>query len=101
MKHVVGVLPVTEKYDLGSQIRRSCKAIPRLISEGYAKKHQKAGFQKYLYDALGECNELIVSLEQVKDIYNIKAELIKTLVKEYDKSGRQIYNLANKWKSFS
>jgi hypothetical protein len=26
----------------------------RLIAEGYAKRHQKAGFQKYLDDALAE-----------------------------------------------
>ena len=63
MKNLIPFLPESEKYDLKNQISRSCKAIPRLIAEGYAKRHQKAGFQKYLDDAMGECNETIVSIE--------------------------------------
>ena len=39
-------LPDSEKFDLKNQLSRSTKAIPRLIAEGFAKKHQKAGFQK-------------------------------------------------------
>jgi len=69
MTRIVPNLPESEKYDLKSQLSRSCKAIPRLIAEGYAKRHQKYGFQKYLYDAMGECNEMIVSLSHSKDIY--------------------------------
>jgi len=41
-------LPKEEQGDLKSQLSRSSKAIPRLIAEGYAKKHQKLAFQKYL-----------------------------------------------------
>ena len=92
-------LPVIEKYDFLSQISRSCKAIPRLIAEGYSKRHQNKGFQKYLYDALGETNETMVSLEQVKDIYHIKIELVNFLLLEYDKIGRQIYKLGLGWKN--
>ena len=54
-------LPKHEQFDLVDQLRRSAKAIPRLIAEGFAKKHQKRGFQKYLDDAAGESNETIVS----------------------------------------
>ncbi len=45
MKEIILKLPDSEKYDLKDQLSRSCKAIPRLIAEGYAKRHQKAGFQ--------------------------------------------------------
>lgn len=69
IKDLLPKLPDSEKYDLKDQLSRSCKAIPRLIAEGYAKRHQKAGFQKYIDDATGECNETIVGLEQCKDIY--------------------------------
>ncbi|HEX9664252.1 MAG TPA: four helix bundle protein [Patescibacteria group bacterium] len=55
-------LPDSEKFDLKNQLSRSTKAIPRLIAEGFAKKHQKAGFQKYMDDAMAESNETIVSL---------------------------------------
>ena len=54
MKEIISKLPDSEKYDLKDQLSRSCKAIPRLIAEGYAKRHQRAGFQKYLDDALTE-----------------------------------------------
>ena len=57
MKEIVPKLPDIEKYDLRDQISRACKAIPRLIAEGYAKHHQKAGFQKYIDDAMAECND--------------------------------------------
>ena len=41
---IVPKLPKEEQYDLADQLRRSSKAIPRLIAEGYSKKHQKKGF---------------------------------------------------------
>lgn len=46
MKELLPLLPESEKYDLKSQLSRSSKAIPRLIAEGCAKRHQHAGFQK-------------------------------------------------------
>jgi hypothetical protein len=46
MKEIVPKLPDTEKYDLRDRPSRSCKAKPRLIAEGYARRHQKAGFQQ-------------------------------------------------------
>ena len=100
MKEVIPKLPDSEKYDLKNQLSRSCKAIPRLIVEGYAKRHQKSGFQKYLDDAMGECNETIVSLEQCRDIYSIDENLINPLVDIYDKTGRQLYKLSTAWTKF-
>jgi len=76
MERVITELPTSERFDLKDQLSRSSKAIPRLIAEGYAKRHQKMGFQKYLDDAMVECNETIVSLEQCRDIYKIDPELI-------------------------
>ena len=69
IKEIVPRLPECERYDLRDQINRACKSIPRLIAEGYAKRHQRAGFQKYIDDTMGECNEMIVSLSQCRDIY--------------------------------
>ncbi len=59
-KQLLPKLPDSEKFDLRNQLSRSTKAVPRLIAEGYAKRHQKSGFQKYLDDAMGECNETIL-----------------------------------------
>src|SRR2546423_9598830 len=93
MKEIVPKLPDSEKYDLKDQLARSSKAIPRLIAEGYAKKHQKAGFQKYLDDAMGESNETGVSICQSKDIYPTYVEnnICEMLITEYDIIGKQLF----------
>ena len=93
-------LPESERFDLKDQLSRSSKAIPRLIAEGYAKKHQKLGFQKYIDDAMAETNETIVSLEHVKDIYHIEVELCNMLIELYDKTARQLFRLAEAWDNF-
>lgn len=96
-------LPDSEKFDLKDQLSRSSKAIPRLIAEGYAKKHQKAGFQKYIDDAMAETNETQVGLCQCKDIYvkNIDLKLVDNLINEYDIIGKQLYRLKEAWNKFS
>ena len=102
IKKIANKLPKEEQNDLASQIRRSSKAVPRLIAEGYAKKHQRRGFQKYLDDANGESNEMIVSLNHCKDLYNnyIDVELCNEMIDLYDKTSRQLYNLSVAWDSF-
>jgi len=98
---VLPKLPQSEKYDLRDQLSRSSKAIPRLIAEGYAKRHQRAGFQKYLDDAMAECNETIVGLQQIIDIYAIEPKLCEEFVKTYDITGRQLYRLSESWYKFT
>ena len=95
MKEVVPKLPPSEKYDLQDQLSRSSKAVPRLIGEGFAKKYQKAGFQKYLFDASGETNETQVGLCQCRDIYGHLMDLVvvNDLLKEYEIIGKQIFKL--------
>lgn len=102
MKEIASKLPDSERYDLRDQLSRAYKAIPRLIAEGYAKRHQKAGFQKYIDDAMGECNEMVVSISECRDIYPtyVSIERCDELVDLYDKSGRQLYKLGNSWTKF-
>jgi len=99
---IVPKLPKYEQDDLADQIRRSAKAIPRLIAEGYSKKHQKKGFQKYLDDALAESNEMIVSLSHTRDLYSnyVDPKLCEKLIDIYDKSSRQLYKLSMAWRDF-
>ena len=51
---IIPNLPKEENFDLKDQLRRSSKAIPRLITEGHSKRHQKKGFQKYIDDGHAE-----------------------------------------------
>ncbi|MBU1026817.1 MAG: four helix bundle protein [Candidatus Margulisbacteria bacterium] len=91
------------EYDLIDQIRRSCKAVPRLIAEGHSKRHQVKGFQKYIDDAMAESNESGVSLCQVRDLYGkyVNKEECENLVDLYDKISRQLYKLSIAWQKFT
>ena len=91
------------EYDLIDQLRRSCKAVPRLIGEGHAKRYQVKGFQKYIYDALAEANETMVSLSQARDLYSniFDKEECNQLIGRYDRICRQLYSLSIAWQKFS
>jgi four helix bundle protein len=101
-KFILPKLPIEEKYDLTDQLRRSTKAVPRLIAEGYSKRHQKKGFQRYLDDAMAESNESMVSITQSKDLYYsaVDIKICEKLIDTYDKISRQCYNLAVAWSKF-
>ena len=97
---IIPKLPKEERFDLTDQLRRSAKAVPRLIAEAYSKKHQKKGFQALIDDAMQESNESIVSLSHAKDAYKIEVELCVELIDVYDKASRQLYNLSLAWSNF-
>jgi len=100
---VIIKLPKEERFDLVDQLRRSSKAIPRLIAEGFGKRNQKRGFIKYLDDAIAENNETIVSLSHVKDIYHthLNPNSVEKLIKEYEISGKQLFKLKQAWEKFT
>jgi len=102
LTQIVPKLPKEEQYDLADQLRRSVKAIPRLIAEGYGKKHQRRGFEKYLTDAMAEANETVVGISYCRDVYfrYIDPKLCDKLIDIYDKTGRQLYKLAEAWRNF-
>lgn len=99
---VIKKLPSDEKYDLVDQLRRSAKAIPRLIAEGYAKRHQLRGFHKYIDDAMAETNETVVGLHHCKDVYfnYVDPSLCERLIKIYNIAGKQLYRLREVWVNF-
>ena len=103
IQQIVPELPDSEKFDLKDQLSRSSKAIPRLIAEGFAKKHQKAGFQKYLDDVMAESNETQLSACQSKDIYPkfVDINICDQLISEYDIISKQLYRLREAWSKFS
>jgi len=100
-KEIIPHLPKDE-FDLINQLKRSVKAIPRLIAEGHSKRHQYRGFQKYIDDAMAESNETIVSLNQVRDLCgsHIDLKVCNELLDIYDKISRQLYKLAVAWNAF-
>lgn len=51
---------------------------------------------------MAESNEMIVSLSHARDLYSsyIDPKLCEKIIDIYDKSSRQLYNLAFKWRNF-
>ena len=100
-KHILYKLPRFE-YDLIDQLKRSCKAVPRLVAEGHSKRHQLRGFQKYIDDAMAEANETTVSLSQARHLCGKHIDLThcNQLIDLYDKISRQLYKLSTAWTKF-
>jgi four helix bundle protein len=82
-------LPVEEKYDLFSQIRRSSKSVTANIAEGYGRYHYLDSLKHYAI-ARGELNETLGHLINAKvlnyldqktfdDLYKLIRETEQTL----------------------
>jgi len=99
---IVPRLPKEERFDLGDQMRRACKAAPAILAEGYAKKYLVKSWKKYLHDSLGECNEMIVHLTITKEVYGDRymPKQLETAIDYYDQSTKMLYTLAKNWQSF-
>jgi len=78
-------LPPSERYELGSQIRRAAFSVPLNIAEGFARNNNKE-LKHFLRIALGSCNEVLVILEAFLAIGYVTADVHKPL----DLEGREI-----------
>lgn len=96
-------LPKEEKYDLKDQIRRSSKAAPALLAEGFAKRYQLRSWRKYIEDTIGEVNEMIHHLSVCRDVYSnfVNQNLCEELIREYDIANKQLYRLSKSWQNFN
>ena len=93
-------LPIFERNDLGSQLRRCSKSPPANIAEGWAKRRFSKEFQKYLDSAIGSCNEMEVHLAMAKDLGYWQKNFCEDLIRRYELLGGKLVNLRNNWKTF-
>jgi four helix bundle protein len=82
-------------------MRRASKAIPTLIAEGYAKKYQQKGFQRYLQEAMSEANEMIVHLSFAKEYLKTSLDELDLLIESYVIAGKQLYKLQENWRNLT
>ena len=82
-------LPKYELYELGSQLRRSTKSIVFNITEGYGRKRYKLEFIRFLVIAHASCDEALVQLEMVSDLYPDE-KYKNDLIEKYQHLGRKI-----------
>jgi len=94
-------LPIFERNDLGSQLRRCSKSPPANIAEGWAKRRFPKEFQKHLDSAIGSCNEMEVHISMAKDLGYWKKDFCDSLLKRYVFLGGKIVKLRNNWKTFN
>lgn len=72
-------LPQFERFEEGSQVRRSSKSVASNIVEGYALRRYKNEFIHYLFRAYGSGEETIEHLEL---LYEMKSLVDEKLFKE-------------------
>lgn len=96
----VNKLPVFERNDLGSQLRRASKSVPANIAEGWAKRRFEKQFKVHLDSAIGSSNEMEVHLSMAKDLGFWKKEFCNELIKRYLLLGGKLTNLRNNWKTY-
>jgi four helix bundle protein len=86
-------LPKYEKYEEGSQIRRSSKSVKSNIVEGFGRRRYKQEFIKYLTYSLASCDETIDHLVTLYDTKSLDDEkTYRYLTEEYNHLGRMITN---------
>ena len=85
-------LPSFERYEEGSQIRRSAKSISAAIVEGFGRKSYQQEFSKYLTYAIASCDETKEHLELLWKTGSLKnRDRFESLAKGYDELGKKLY----------
>lgn len=93
-------LPLFERNDLASQMRRASKSSPANLAEGWAKRRFEKEFKKHLDVAIGSANEMEVHLEVARDLGYLQKEVCENLLERYKLLGGKLHNLRNNWKTF-
>ena len=99
MEEILKTYPRKEEFLLMDQSKRAARAIPALISEGYAKRETLPVFKKFLRDAIGEANEMINHIALAKALGYINPEKADELIERYHIVGKKLTNLKNNWKN--
>ena len=95
----VNKLPLFEKNDLGSQLRRASKSVPSNIAEGWAKRRFEKQFKLHLDSAIGSCNEMEVHISMAKDLGYWQSDFCESLLKRYLLLGGRLVRLRDNWKT--
>ncbi|MGB3799149.1 MAG: four helix bundle protein, partial [Lewinella sp.] len=85
-------LPNHEKYELGSQVRRSADSVNSNIVEGYGRRRYKKEFIRFLTFSLASNDETINHLKKIRQLYPNVTKEADELEKVYDQLGRQLNN---------
>ncbi|MBC8461288.1 MAG: four helix bundle protein [Deltaproteobacteria bacterium] len=85
-------LPKHEFWEEGQQIRKSSKAIPAHIAEGYGRKRYIAEYRRFAIYALSSCDETQVHLGLLHDCDSIDDQTYNYFHAEYNTLGKKLNN---------
>lgn len=89
-------LPMEEKYNLASQLRRAATSGPLNIAEGCGTASNKE-FGRFLSYAYRSLKEVITALELCQRLYpSLQRNLAQSLIDEGNQISRMTYNLIQK-----
>ena len=101
IEELLKTFPELEKYLLVDQMRRCCRSIPAIISEGWALRDSVKEFRNFLRRAYGSNCEMINHLMLAKYKKYIKKDgYVDDLIRRYEISGMKITKLRNNWQKF-
>jgi four helix bundle protein len=83
-------LPHPDKFETGSQIRRSSQSVKDNIVEGYGRRRYKADFIKFLVASHSACLEATSQAEFLAEVKN--NEQWQLVAEELNSIGIKIYN---------
>jgi len=84
------ILPSFERFEQGSQVKRSSKSIKDNIVEGYGRRQYKQDFIKFLVYAHASLLECMSQLEMIQRLYPKLS--VSSLIFKYDALGAKIYS---------
>lgn len=85
-------LPGFERYEEGSQVRRSAKAVVAAIVEGFGRKLYQQEFVRYLTYALASCDETKEHLELLFETGSLKDQgKLTRFLEGYGELGKKLY----------
>lgn len=98
-----GILPLLEgkHCPVKEKLVDCCLETPRLIGKSHSKRFDNPKSSLVLLeDVMSLCNDAVVYLEQIRDIYvgEVDRVVCDELIKEYFYSRRKIFNLYKAWK---
>ena len=101
IEELLKTFPELERYLLVDQMRRGCRSIPAIISEGWALRDSVKEFKNFLRRAYGSNCEMINHLLLAKHKGYIRKEgYVDELIQRYDRLGKKLTNLKNNWQNF-
>jgi len=96
----ISQLPIFERNDLASQMRRASKSCSANIAEGWARRRFEKEFKHHLNCAIGSANEMEVHIETARDLNYWQKDFCDSLLLRYQHLGGKLTNLHRNWKTF-